>query len=109
MRTRDGDVSNGFVDLEELETLPGKLLAEIGHDLDWETHLVIPGMAQKAMEQRIVHRLDGCSGKGVGIDRLDHIGQMGFAEMLLDLFAAGELDGFGNIKAGIFGAKTLLF
>ena len=41
--------------------------------------------------------------------RLDEVGEVDFAEVVCQLFAAGELAGFGDVEAVVFGLEAVVF
>ncbi len=105
----DGDVGDGAVDFEELEAVGGELLAQDGGDLEWEAALLLPSDAQGALQARAAELAGGGAGEGVGLDRLDEVGEVDFAEVACQLFAAGELAGFGDVEAVVFGLEAVVF
>src|SRR5688572_28659352 len=87
-RPRDGDVRYGLVDLEELQALPRELPAQDVHDLDRKAHLLVIVSAQQTLQGAMLQVNGRSPWQGVGIDRLDDVRQMRFAEMSLHFIAA---------------------
>ena len=102
------DVGDGLVDLEELESVLGELLAELGGDGEREMALLLPFLADQALQAGAAQAAAGQAGDQEGFHGLDDAVLVGGAEMLLHLFQRGQLEWLWHIQAAVVGLEALL-
>ena len=108
MRTRNGNVGNGFIDLEKLEPVGCELLAQDRRDLERKPALILPDLANQAQQLRAAQSAGGSAAHGMRFDRLDDVVLVLFAEMPFDGLHGAQSQRFRQVQAQIFGLPTLV-
>ena len=108
MRSRDADVGDGAVDLEELEALAGELLAEHRGDLQRKPPLVFRREAHEPGEFGASQPPGGRSGERVRVGGLDDVVLVELAEVFFHGFAVRETERLGHVQTYEFRLPTLI-
>src|SRR5436190_23150928 len=84
MRPRYVNMRQRLVHIEKLQPMLRELLAENSRDLQGEPSLFVPHETQKTRQLRASQFLRGNAIERVGLDRLDDVILVNFAEMFFD-------------------------
>ena len=107
MRASDGNVSDGLVDFEKLKAVRRKLLAQDGGDLEREPALILPDLANQALQLRATQGAGCSAAQGVGLHLFDDVFLVDFAEMFFHGLHAAQAERLGHVQANVFGCETL--
>src|SRR5437588_489746 len=107
MRPRDGDMSDGSIDLEKVQTESSELLAKIGSDLQREASLIFPNAAHQAHQVRAAQRARRCAAESEGFNRLDDVIFVMLAEVFLDGLKVAQSQRLGHIQADVLSLPAL--
>ena len=102
MRSRHRDVGDRLADLEKLKPARSELLAEHGRDLERKPALIVPTEPEQARQIRRTNAAGSGARHVGGVDLLNNVGQMRFAEMLFHFFVAAQALRLGEVQANVF-------
>ena len=108
MRPSHGHVGDGLVDLEELQTPRGKLLAEERGNLERESTLRVVRGANQSLESLVAETAHRLVRESHRHHRTNQIRNVKLTEMLLHFLTAGKPERLRHIEAVVFSLETLV-
>ena len=108
VRARDGNVRDGFVNLEELQPRVGELLAQVRDEVQREAREILDDAPRDGAQRRGQNRAGRRAVHLPTLDGLQQRGQMHFAEVLFDLGERREFFWLGHVEAREAGREALV-
>src|SRR2546430_8780732 len=108
MRPGNRNMCDGLVDFEKLQAVPGELLAQNSGDLQGESALVFPDLADEAQQLRTTQGTRSRAAQGVTFNRLDDVVFVLLAKVLFYGLHISEAQRLGHVEAQILCFPALL-